>query len=126
MKNRLLNLGMAALLGCGLAGCGEQPAVPESVSVATPTPEWTEETDVSTEPVITCQRNGVAYAYNGIGWGEYGVITDVKKTENGYEISAEIWNDIAGSKEVSYTFLLTASDNMYGYTLDWDSVNTDF
>ena len=78
--------------------------------------------DSSCEIGIVVPRNGYAYAYNGIGWGSYLVVTGITETSGVTEVSLDVVNEFDNSVMGNISFSLTTADNVYGYTLDTGSV----
>ena len=78
--------------------------------------------DNTTEVGIVCKDDGYAYSSNGVGWGEYTVITDVVKSSEGVEIKCDIINAYMGEYLGKISFTMIPSDNKYGYSLKKDTV----
>ena len=75
------------------------------------------------EAGIICKDDGYTYAYNGVGWGEYAVVKNVTKKSDSVEIEAVIMDAISDSLVNTIKFSLIESDNIFGYTIDRDSIS---
>jgi hypothetical protein len=71
---------------------------------------------------IYCKDDGYAYAHNGVGWGEYTVITNVEETDDGVKVYCDLNDAYGGYRFAAFDFVLTGSDNLFGYSLIKDSV----
>ena len=71
---------------------------------------------------IFCKDDGYAYAHNGIGWGEYPVITNVEKTDKGIKVYCDLNSAFIGYRYATFNFTLIESDNKFGYSLVKDSI----
>ena len=71
---------------------------------------------------IFCKDDGYAYAHNGIGWGEYPVITNVEKTDKGIKVYCDLNSAFIGYRYATFNFTLIESDNKFGYSLEKDSI----
>ncbi|MBR6383461.1 MAG: hypothetical protein IKS56_05695 [Lachnospiraceae bacterium] len=71
---------------------------------------------------IFCKDDGYAYAHNGIGWGEYPVITNVEKTDKGVKVYCDLNSAFVGYRHATFNFSLIESDNKFGYSLVKDSI----
>ena len=69
--------------------------------------------------------DGYLYGYNGVGWGDYSVITGVERSASELLIKALIWNAYTGNCMAEMTVSMAANDGKYGYSVQGYEVARD-
>ena len=69
--------------------------------------------------------DGYLYGYNGVGWGDYSVITGVERSDSEINIHALVWNAYTGNCMAEMTVSMAANDGKYGYTVQGYEVARD-
>lgn len=90
--------------------------------------EYSPDHDSSQEIGVRNESNGYLYGHNGIGWGDYAVITKVEREESELKVHATVKSVYTDNHLAEVTVFLEATDGKYGYALQGYEVvrDTDF
>ncbi len=81
--------------------------------------------DTTTECGIVCKEDGFAYSANGVGWGDYCALTEIKEIDSGIKVYCDEINAFDGLCYSKISFIMAPSDNKFGYSLKRDSIKIE-